>query len=85
MRSLRICGDPGSETDSFCTGQASKDAEKVGWTSYDRTLYLCDGRLSENPAGWTCTNDLDMARVSTDRLSLSDEDRGWLVACTARL
>lgn len=80
----RICGDPSSETDSFCAGQAPEGAEKVGWASYHRTLHLCGGRLSDNPAGCTgVRDDMGMTRVSTSRLPLADADRDWLAACAA--
>ncbi len=78
----RICGDPGSETDTFCAGHAPEGAQKIGWSSYDQTVHLCESGLSDTPTGCTGTqDDQQMARVSTDRLPLSDEDRDWLAAC----
>lgn len=41
----KICGDPGSETDIYCTGRAPSDAEKVGWEASNEKLALCNGRL----------------------------------------
>lgn len=83
VRFTRICGDPGSETDSRCPGRALKGTGKVGWTDYDRSFHLCKGRLSENSEGCEGGDDTSMQRVSNSRLPMSEEDRGWLAICTA--
>lgn len=80
----QICGDPGSETDSYCAGQAPQGAQNVGWAPYDQTVHLCDGRLSDDPAGCTGANaDADMIPISLARLPLTDDDRHWLTRCAA--
>lgn len=80
-RFTRICGDPGSETDSFCEGQAPDGAEKVGWTSYDQTVRICDGRLSFGAAECSATSEDDMRPVAFSELPMSDDDRAWLTTC----
>ncbi|MFV0625420.1 hypothetical protein ACBY01_15605 [Sphingomonas sp. ac-8] len=82
VRFTKICGDPGSETDSRCPGQADEGTEKVGWTGYDRSFHLCKGRLFENPQGCEGGDDTSMQPVSSSRLPISEEDRGWLATCT---
>jgi hypothetical protein len=82
----QICGDPGSETETFCAGSAPEGEVNVGWGAYDRTLSVCDGLLSEGAAA--CTGEPDdaaMTNVPADSLPLSEEDLAWLNACEGGL
>lgn len=82
----RICGDPGSETGTFCTGSAPENAVDVGWGHYDRTLHLCDGFLSDGPDGCSeAPDDMAMLSVPVGSLPLSEDDRAWLDACASGL
>ncbi len=84
----KICGDPGSETDTYCAGQAPEGAEKVGWGTSDRQLSLCKGRLSGGKKGEVsaCTN--ASARNGLPKVSRLNgegpeaEDRAWMVSCS---
>lgn len=82
----KICGDPGSETDTYCSGSAPAGATKVGWQATDRKLGLCGGRLVEGGRdARSCTGTserLGMPRV--DELGEQGprpEDRAWLAGC----
>lgn len=89
----RICGDSGSETNTYCAGQeppglAPGDRVTVGWGRYDRTHSLCNGRLFTAGPGQpaSCTGvprAAGVPRVSASRLPLTPEDRAWLAACAA--
>lgn len=85
----RICGDPGSETDSYCEGQAPNGAEKVGWEATDQTLYLCNGELigaagdgAVSCAGVEPGTGMPRARSLGDH-GPDDADRAWLASCAA--
>lgn len=83
----KICGDPGSETDTHCVGKAPSYAEKVGWGTSDETLLVCGGRLhgvSEGEAP-SCAKMNPRAGLPKVR-SLGDQapeaaERAWLASC----
>lgn len=83
----KICGDPGSETDTYCAGQAPADAEKVGWGTSDRQLSLCQGHLVEGQKGEPAHCTGAVARVGLPKVSRWDgqgpehEDRAWMASC----
>lgn len=87
----RICGDPGSETNTYCAeppGLAPGETVQVGWGRYDLTHYICNGRLFTARPGQpaSCAGASRAAgvpRVPASRLGLTDEDRAWLAACAA--
>lgn len=85
----KICGDPGSETDTYCTGRAPRDAAKIGWGSTDDRLFQCRGRLfstsSDVPASCQgVTSVMGMPRVrSLGEQGPQPDDRAWLAACAA--
>lgn len=85
----KICGDPGSETDTYCAGRAPDDAEKVGWGAADEKLFLCNGRLlaasgdeAASCAGVKRQWGLPRARALGGD-GPSSEDRAWLASCAA--
>ncbi|WP_144036674.1 hypothetical protein [Sphingopyxis witflariensis] len=83
----KICGDPGSETDTYCAGEAPSGAEKVGWGTSDETLLVCGGRLhgaSDGDAP-SCAKVNPQAGLPKVR-SLGDQapeaaERAWLASC----
>ncbi len=83
----KICGDPGSETDTFCAGSAPASAQKVGWGASDQSLYVCDGRLhiGSNGHEFSCANASRSAGLPKVRSlkgeGVTAEDRAWLKAC----
>ena len=83
----KICGDPGSETDTYCAEQAPADAAKVGWGSSDRQLTLCKGRLLTGEKGEVSSCTRASAREGLKKVSQLDgegpepEDRAWMVSC----
>ena len=83
----KICGDPGSETDTYCAEQAPADAAKVGWGSSDRQLTLCKGRLRTGEKGGVSSCTRASAREGLPKVSRLDgegpapEDRAWMVSC----
>ncbi|ALJ12785.1 hypothetical protein LH19_07875 [Sphingopyxis macrogoltabida] len=83
----RICGDPGSETDTYCAGQAPADAAKVGWGASDRQLSLCEGRLQAGKKGEAAHCTPASARAAMPKTSGRDgegpeaEDRAWMASC----
>ena len=85
----KICGDPGSETDTYCSGRAPRDAAKIGWGTSSERLFQCRGRLfstsSDAPASCKgVTSDMGMPRVRSLReQGPQPEDRAWLAACAA--
>jgi hypothetical protein len=85
----KICGDPGSETDTYCAGRAPSSAEKVGWGKSDETLLLCNGRLLSASGGATAdcagaTKQSGMPRVRSLGDQAPDaEEQAWLKSCTA--
>ena len=85
----KICGDPGSETDTYCAGRAPADAEKVGWGVSDDKLFLCNGRLlaasGDSPASCAgAARQAGMPRVRTPRGDgPQPDDRAWLASCAA--
>jgi len=83
----RICGDPGSETDTWCAGQAPAGAEKVGWGSSNRTLHACGARLygADSNQPFSCADARPAAGMPKVR-SLGGEgpeadDKAWIAAC----
>lgn len=83
----KICGDPGSETDTYCAGQAPADAEKVGWGTSDQTLHACGNRLYGTEAGtaFSCAAARPAAGLPKVR-SLGGEgpepeDAAWMASC----
>lgn len=85
----KICGDPGSETDTYCSGRAPGDAAKSGWGASDDKLFLCRGRLfvASGDEAASCTgvrSGAGMPRVRSMRgQGPEPEDRAWLAACAA--
>lgn len=85
----KICGDPGSETDTYCAGRAPRDAAKIGWGTSSERLFQCRGRLfstsSDAPASCQgVTPGMGMPRVrSLGEQGPQPEDRAWLAACAA--
>lgn len=85
----KICGDPGSETDTYCPGRAPRDAAKVGWAPSKERLFQCRGRLfsTSSDAPPSCrgvTRDMGIPRVrSLGGQGPLPEDRTWLTACAA--
>jgi hypothetical protein len=89
----RICGDPGSETSTYCAGQeppglAPGDRVEVGWGRYDLTHYVCNGRLYTARPGQPArcagvSRAVGMPRVPASRLPLTAGDHAWLAACAA--
>lgn len=83
----KICGDPGSETDTYCTGRAPDDAAKVGWSASDEKLFLCNGRLlaasGDDPA--SCAGVARQSGLPRVRVAGGDgpqpDDRAWLASC----
>lgn len=85
----KICGDPGSETDTYCTGRAPRDAAKIGWGASDDKLFQCRGRLFVG-AGDTAASckgvkpGMGMPRVRTlGAQGPAPDDHAWLAACAA--
>ncbi|WP_374524317.1 hypothetical protein [Sphingopyxis sp.] len=83
----KICGDPGSETDTYCAGQAPANAEKVGWSTSDQTLHACGNRLYGTEAGtsFRCAAARPAAGLPKVR-SLGGEgpepeDAAWMASC----
>lgn len=85
----KICGDPGSETDTYCTGRAPSDAVKIGWQASDEQLVLCNGRLHSANKGDApgCGMVRGAAGFPKARSSDGDgpgpEDIAWLKSCAA--
>lgn len=85
----KICGDPGSETDTYCAGRAPRDAAKIGWGTSSERLFQCRGRLfstaSDAPASCKgVTPGMGVPRVrSLGEQGPQQEDRAWLAACAA--
>lgn len=85
----KICGDPGSETDTYCAGRAPDMAEKVGWGTSDQKLFQCRGRLfgASSEAGTDCrglARSAGMPRVrSLGGQGPQPDDRAWLASCAA--
>ncbi|WP_439567538.1 hypothetical protein [Sphingopyxis sp.] len=85
----KICGDPGSETDTYCTGRAPRDAENIGWGTSTEKLFQCRGRLfsASGDAAVDCKGvmtGMGMPRVrSLGGEGPAPEDRAWLASCTA--
>ena len=83
----KICGDPGSETDTYCAGQAPASAAKVGWGTSDQTLFACGNSLysTDNGAGFACSKAAKAAGLPKVR-SLGGEgpepeDAAWMASC----
>lgn len=83
----KICGDPGSETDTHCSGRAPEGAEKVGWQATDRRLGLCSGRLFGSRNRHPCAGAsrlVGMPKVADlGEQGPEPEERVWLAACAA--
>jgi hypothetical protein len=83
----RICGDPGSETDTYCAGQAPADAAKVGWGTSDQTLQACGNRLHSVKDGdsFSCAGarpDAGLPKVRTlGSEGPEPEDKAWMASC----
>lgn len=85
----RICGDPGSETDTYCAGRAPAGVEKVGWGDSNRTLHACGVRLygTDRDQPFSCTGARPAAGMPKVR-SLGGEgpeadDKAWIASCAA--
>lgn len=83
----KICGDPGSETDTYCAGRAPSGAEKVGWGASEEKLFLCNGRLrgasgedAASCAGATRQSGMPRVRTLGDQ-GPEPEERAWLASC----
>lgn len=85
----KMCGDPGSETDTYCPGRAPRDAAKVGWAPSKERLFQCRGRLfsTSSDAPISCrgvTRDMGIPRVrSLGGQGPQPEDSSWLAACAS--
>lgn len=83
----RICGDPGSETDTYCAGQAPADAAKGGWGTSDRTFQACGNRLHSVKEGdsFSCASarsDAGLPKVrALDGEGPEPEDEAWMASC----
>ncbi|WP_137871076.1 hypothetical protein [Sphingopyxis sp. 2PD] len=93
VRIDKICGRPGSETDTHCADQAPRyrdSTEKVGWGTSTDMRHVCKGRLHEGRRGkpFSCATAVRDAgipkvrRLTTDD-GLEAEQRAWLASCTA--
>ncbi|MDZ3831164.1 MAG: hypothetical protein U0S50_05020 [Sphingopyxis sp.] len=95
-RIAKICGDPGSETDTYCRGQAPDHASKVGWGTSDALLVACEGGRYDAKSGKVvgCTAEASSAPAhrETDLPALVDdldsdgpdtENLAWLKRCVA--
>lgn len=85
----RICGDPGSETDTYCAGHAPAAAEKVGWGDSNRTLHACGARLygADRDQPFSCAGaptDAGMPKVrSLGGEGPEADDKAWIASCAA--
>ncbi|MBL0916390.1 MAG: hypothetical protein IBJ13_13035 [Sphingopyxis sp.] len=85
----RICGDPGSETDTYCTGRAPAGAEKIGWGASNRTLHACGDHLygADSGKAFSCAAARPEAGLPKVRTLSNEgpepEDEAWLAACAA--
>lgn len=89
----KICGRPGSETDTHCADQAPRDldpGEKVGWGTSRNKFHVCKDWIHSRPGDQvfdcaTTVRDAGMPKVR--RLPKSDGpdeiERAWLASCTA--
>lgn len=83
----KICGDPGSETDTYCAGRAPTGAEKVGWGTSDKQLSLCNGSLSGGTKGEASACTRASARHGMPKVARPGEegpeaeDRAWMASC----
>ena len=85
----KICGDPGSETDTYCAGAAPAGAQKVGWGTSDKGLVACGNRLHgvSEGAGFSCTKAIRATGIPKVRSLEGEgpeaEDHAWLAACAS--
>jgi hypothetical protein len=83
----KICGDPGSETDTYCHGRAPAGAAKVGWQTTSRKLGLCNGRLFGSGNLHPCAGAsrlVGMPKVGDPgEQGPGPEDRAWLASCAS--
>ena len=85
----KICGDPGSETDTYCAGRAPDGAEKVGWAASDEKLFLCNGRLlaASGDDAASCVGLSRRSGLPRVRAAGGDgpqpDDLAWLASCAA--
>ncbi len=85
----KICGDPGSETDTYCAGRAPDDAARVGWGTSDERLFRCRGRLlsATGDDATSCHGVMrgaGLPKVHTLGGEGPDpDDRAWLASCAA--
>jgi hypothetical protein len=95
MQIDKICGRPGSETDTNCAGPYTRfldPKDKVGWGTSRNKFYVCKGRLHSGPADEafdcaTAVRDAGMPKVRRLPTPKEDgpaqEERDWLASCTA--
>ncbi|MDO9369919.1 MAG: hypothetical protein Q7T68_15235 [Sphingopyxis sp.] len=85
----KICGDPGSETDTYCAGQTSQRDVKSGWGTSINSLYDCGGRLhgAKSDYGFRCDAANRAAGLPKVRSLKGEgpepEDAAWLKSCAA--
>lgn len=74
-RRTRICGRPGSETQTECD---------TGWETIDRPLHLCSGKLGDlDGKSGSCFADFE--RVDTADRSLQEfASEPWIQACLSQ-
>ena len=95
MRIEKICGRPGSETDTHCKGQGSRYLdrdEKIGWGTSRTRFYVCKGRLHSERRDrvFNCATAVRDAGMPKGRRlptvkedGPAQEERAWLASCTA--
>ncbi len=93
MRTDKICGRPGSDTDTYCADQTPRNLdtdEMVGWGKARNIRDVCKGRLHSRTTDEvfdcaTAVRDAGMPKVR--RLTNDDgpdaQERAWLASCTA--
>lgn len=85
----KICGDPGSETDTYCAGRAPASAEKIGWGTSNRTLHACGNGLYGTDKGeaFSCAAARPEAALPKVRTLSNEgpepEDKAWMASCAA--
>lgn len=89
VRVEKICGDPGSETDTYCAGASVAPTEKVGWGTSDQRLFQCHGRLYSAKDGdpfscKTARREAGIPKVrSLEGQGPESDDSDWLAACAS--
>lgn len=92
----KICGDPGSDTDTYCAGQAPASAVRVGWGTSDELIAACHGGRIDAESGKAvgCASTTPSAPVrpgkdwaarvhDLDAKGPDGENRDWLKRCVA--